>query len=75
MNGICAGTAVLGSYWMGLTNTTRGWLWPDGSAPNNFVNDGEPYGHWGPDFYATFTGGQCIYGNPSKGYIRCGARA
>ncbi len=68
---IFPGTGVLATYWMGLTNTSSGWLWPDGTAPNNFVSDDEPYGHWGPDFYATWAASNCISGNPTKGYIRC----
>jgi hypothetical protein len=43
-----AGTAVLGSYWMGLTYTSNGaFQWPDGTFPNTFVSDVQPYGHGG----------------------------
>jgi hypothetical protein len=65
------GTGVLASYWIGLSNTSRGWLWPDGSAPNNYVSDEDPYGHWGADFYTTWESTHCIYAASTKVYSLC----
>ena len=51
-----AANGKLSNYWMGLKNTSDGWRWPDGSSPDNFVNDGTPYGHWASGFYTGWVG-------------------
>ena len=71
--GDIAGTQILdsASYWIGLANTTGGWRWADGTAPNNFVSDEEPYGHWAPEFYIGWKNNECFYARSALAYLRC----
>jgi hypothetical protein len=65
-----AANGKLANYWMGLSNTSAGWRWADGTQPDNFVNDDAPYAHWASGFYSGWVSTECIYGASAKPYSK-----